>query len=219
MEKLGNVQNANSVGTGVRSLKTSATKSRDLGFYLLSVVMGMIGLTYASVPLYRMFCNATGFAGTVRTVKNVEDKLKDRKLNRHEDVERLAAEREITIWFEGNVVDGMEWSFEPTQRSIKVHPGQSALAFFKATNKSKKPITGISTYNVTPNQTGYYFNKIQCFCFENQKLRPGECVDMPVFFYIDPEFATDRKMVGINDVTLSYTFFKVTDADSDVQDS
>lgn len=153
--------------------------------------------------------------------------LKDRKENPNDWIEKEAAKREITVWFEGNVVDGMEWSFEPIQRSIKVrqsssndfwkdcrlqvHPGQSALAFYKATNHSDKAITGISTYNVTPNQTGNYFNKIQCFCFENQLLRPGESVDMPVFFYIDPEFAVDRKMKKINDITLSYTFFKVVE--------
>ena len=151
----------------------------------------------------------------------------DRQTRSQEDLEREAKRREITVWFEGTVVDGMEWTFVPTQRSIKVrdhsdlhvcqrclrcfevHPGQSALAFYRATNRSERPITGISTYNVTPNQTGYYFNKIQCFCFENQRLRPGESVDMPVFFYIDPEFALDRKMKNIHDVTLSYTFFQV----------
>lgn len=99
-----------------------------------------------------------------------------------------------------------------------MRPGQSALSFFRASNPTPKAITGVSTYNVTPNQAGYYFNKIQCFCFENQRLRPGEEVDMPVFFYIDPEFATDRKMKSINDITLSYTFFKVDDDEEEDED-
>lgn len=94
-------------------------------------------------------------------------------------------------------------------------PGQSALAFYKARNDSAKAITGVSTYNVIPFQAGYYFNKIQCFCFENQKLRPAEEVDMPVFFYIDPEFALDPRMKKVNHLTLSYTFFKVEEVDDE----
>ena len=100
-----------------------------------------------------------------------------------------------------------------------MRPGQSALAFYRASNTSDRPVTGVSTYNVTPNQAGYYFNKIQCFCFEEQKLRAGEEVDMPVFFYIDPEFAMDPKMKTIDNITLSYTFFKVNEDEEDDEDS
>lgn len=193
---------------GVRNRQRNS-KSRDMGLYLMALAVGMVGLTYLSVPLYRMFCQATGFGGTVTVGKTVEDKLKARRENPNPVVEAAAASQMLTVSFAANVVDGMPWKFEPTQRSVKVRPGQSALAFYRASNTSDQAVTGVSTYNVTPNQAGYYFNKIQCFCFEEQKLRPGEEVDMPVFFYIDPEFATDPKMRTIDHITLSYTFFKV----------
>ncbi|CAM8948361.1 unnamed protein product [Rhodiola kirilowii] len=118
---------------------------------------------------------------------------------------------EITVQFNADVADGMQWKFIPTQREVRVKPGESALAFYTAENKSLKPITSVSTYNVTPMKAAVYFNKIQCFCFEEQRLLPGEEVDMPVFFYIDPEFETDPRMDGINNIILSYTFFKAAD--------
>ncbi|KAA8530700.1 hypothetical protein F0562_005366 [Nyssa sinensis] len=102
-------------------------------------------------------------------------------------------------------------NFLPTQREVRVKPGESALAFYTAENRSSTPITGVSTYNVTPMKAAVYFNKIQCFCFEEQRLLPGEQIDMPVFFYIDPEFETDPRMDGINNLILSYTFFKVSE--------
>ncbi|CAM8948362.1 unnamed protein product [Rhodiola kirilowii] len=142
------------------------------------------------------------------------------------------AHMEITVQFNADVADGMQWKFIPTQREVRVKPGESALAFYTAENKSLKPITSVSTYNVTPMKmlldwkgpsydlcyigmkqsiAAVYFNKIQCFCFEEQRLLPGEEVDMPVFFYIDPEFETDPRMDGINNIILSYTFFKAAD--------
>lgn len=183
----------------------------DQGMYLFALVVGMVGLTYASVPLYRMFCQATGFGGTVKEGKSVEDKLRRREMEHNEALEAAAAKRELTVTFNADVSDGLPWKFWPTQRSVKIHPGQSTLAFYTAQNNSSEPITGVSTYNVAPQQAGQYFNKVQCFCFEEQRLLPGEKVDMPVFFYIDPEFATDPRMRGINSITLSYTFFQVND--------
>lgn len=185
--------------------KTSASQ----GTYLVALIVGMVGLTYASVPLYRLFCQATGFGGTVQQGSTVEGKLRQRASQRDEALEAAAAQREITVSFNADTADGMPWRFVPTQREVKVRPGQSTLAFYTASNGSDKAITGVSTYNVTPQKAGYYFNKIQCFCFEEQKLRPGEQVDMPVFFYIDPEFATDPRLKGVDHLTLSYTFFKV----------
>lgn len=115
------------------------------------------------------------------------------------------------VQFNADVADGMPWKFIPTQREVRVKPGESALAFYTAENRSSTPITGVSTYNVTPMKAAVYFNKIQCFCFEEQRLLPGEQIDMPVFFYIDPEFEIDPKMDGINNLILSYTFFKVSE--------
>ncbi|KAF8086657.1 hypothetical protein N665_0615s0007 [Sinapis alba] len=181
------------------------TKSKKMLYYLTALVFGMVGLTYAAVPLYRTFCQATGYGGTVQRKETVEEKIA-----RHSE-SGTVTEREIVVQFNADVADGMQWKFTPTQREVRVKPGESALAFYTAENKSSAPITGVSTYNVTPMKAGVYFNKIQCFCFEEQRLLPGEQIDMPVFFYIDPEFETDPRMDGINNLILSYTFFKVSE--------
>lgn len=161
--------------------------------------------SYAAVPLYRRFCQATGYGGTVQRRETVEEKIA-----RHSQ-DGTVTTREIIVQFNADVADGMPWKFLPTQREVRVKPGESALAFYTAENKSSAPIVGVSTYNVTPMKAAVYFNKIQCFCFEEQRLLPGEQVDMPVFFYIDPEFETDPRMDGINNIILSYTFFKVSE--------
>ncbi|KXZ55283.1 hypothetical protein GPECTOR_3g42 [Gonium pectorale] len=166
----------------------------------------MIGVSYASVPLYKLFC------------ATVEEKLKRRKEAPDSKVEQAAASREIRVWFNADVSETMPWDFQPTQEYVRVRPGQSTLVFFTAHNKSDKPVTGYSLYNVTPDKAAFYFNKIQCFCFEEQRLRGGETIDMPVFFYLDPEFATDWNCRNINDITLSYIFHKVEDAQGEEED-
>ncbi|KAM7257080.1 hypothetical protein ACFE04_012821 [Oxalis oulophora] len=184
---------------------TVEQKSNKMLIYLSALVFAMVGATYAAVPLYRRFCQATGYGGTVQRRETVEEKIA-----RHTQ-DGTVTTREIVVQFNADVADGMQWKFVPTQREVRVKPGESALAFYTAENRSSKPITGVSSYNVTPMKAAIYFNKIQCFCFEEQRLLPGEQVDMPVFFYIDPEFETDPKMEGINNLILSYTFFKVPD--------
>jgi cytochrome c oxidase assembly protein subunit 11 len=121
------------------------------------------------------------------------------------------AARTITVTFNADVADGLPWRFTPAQRSVTLRPGESALAFYTAVNTSEVPITGVSTYNVAPARAGLYFRKVQCFCFEEQRLEPGETVDMPVLFYLDPEFVDDRKCDTMHTVTLSYTFWKAGD--------
>jgi cytochrome c oxidase assembly protein subunit 11 len=116
--------------------------------------------------------------------------------------------RRLRITFNGSVSDILPWKFTPQQREVRVLPGETALAFYTATNKSEADIIGVATYSVTPAQVAPYFSKIQCFCFEEQRLNAGETVDMPVFFFIDPEFVKDPQMRGIDTITLSYTFFK-----------
>ncbi|KNA26021.1 hypothetical protein SOVF_000090 [Spinacia oleracea] len=180
-------------------------KSQKMLIYLTALVFGMVGCSYAAVPLYRRFCQATGYGGTVQRRETVEEKIA-----RHSQ-DGTVTKREIVVQFNADVADGMQWKFTPTQREVRVKPGESALAFYTAENKSSTPIVGVSTYNVTPMKAAVYFNKIQCFCFEEQRLLPGEQVDMPVFFYIDPEFETDPRMDGINNIILSYTFFKVSE--------
>jgi len=176
------------------------------GIYLLALAVGMVGATYASVPLYRMFCQATGFGGTTRR-KTIEDKLRD-AASLPPGTKAAALARSVTISFNADVAEGMPWRFAPTQKNVVVRPGETTLAFFTAKNRSKDPVVGVATYNVQPNKAGSYFNKVQCFCFEEQRLRGGEEVDMPVFFYLDPEFASDPAMADVNDVILSYTFFR-----------
>ncbi|CAL0301406.1 unnamed protein product [Lupinus luteus] len=192
----------------VRQFSSHASKeqkSRKMLLYLTGLVFAMVGSTYAAVPLYRRFCQATGYGGTVQRRETVEEKIA-----RH-DKDKTVTSREIVVQFNADIADGMQWKFVPTQREVRVRPGESALAFYTAENKSSTPITGVSTYNVTPMKAAVYFNKIQCFCFEEQRLLPGERIDMPVFFYIDPEIETDPRMDGINNIILSYTFFKVSE--------
>ncbi|CAA0809378.1 Cytochrome c oxidase assembly protein COX11-mitochondrial [Striga hermonthica] len=184
---------------------TTEKKSKKMLLYLTGLVFAMVGCSYAAVPLYRRFCQATGYGGTVQRRESVEEKIA-----RHAK-DGTFMSREIVVQFNADVADGMPWKFIPTQKEVRVKPGESALAFYTAENKSSTPITGVSTYNVTPMKAAVYFNKIQCFCFEEQRLLPGEQIDMPVFFYIDPEFKTDPKMDGINNLILSYTFFKVSE--------
>ena len=120
----------------------------------------------------------------------------------------VAGARPVTVRFTASTSDSLPWKFVPQQRAVRVVPGETALAFYTAENKSDEPVVGVATYNVTPAKAGAYFNKIQCFCFDQQRLRANEEVDMPVFFFIDPSFEDDPQMESVNDIVLSYTFFK-----------
>lgn len=167
-------------------------------FYITGGTIIVGGLSYAAVPLYRMYCQSTGKGGRAVIAAAAE------KIEQMEKVQH----RQISVHFNADISSGMMWNFSPQQRQIKVVPGETALAFYTATNPTDVPIIGISTYNVLPFEAGLYFNKIQCFCFEEQMLNPHEQVDMPVFFYIDPEFAEDPRMEDVDNIVLSYTFFE-----------
>lgn len=191
----------------------------ELALYWGAAAVAMIGLSYASVPLYKLFCaTSTGYGSAVVRGKTVEEKLKTRVDKPNEKMEEAAATREVRVWFNSDVADDMPWKFVPTQEFVRVRPGQPTLAFFTATNMSDKPVTGYSLYNVIPEKAAFYFNKIQCFCFEEQRLRGGESLDMPVLFYLDPEFATDWNCNKIHDITLSYSFHKVESEDGEEED-
>lgn len=185
--------------------RTERNRHVNVALYLSSVAILMLGLSYASVPLYKMFCEATGFDGVLK--KNETDevvaanvrKLPDRMKESHPP---------IRIHFSSTPSSLLPWIFEPEQTDITIQPGETALAFYRAKNESNRPIIGIATYNVQPSQAAFYFNKIQCFCFEEQRLEPGEEIDMPVFFYIDPDFVRDPSLQGVHDISLSYTFFE-----------
>lgn len=152
----------------------------------------MLGLAFASVPLYRVFCQKTGFGGTP-------------KISR--DGSTNVINREITVRFISNTHRDLPWTFLPMQHTLRLKIGENGLAFYKAKNNSDRPIIGMATYNVSPDAAGQYFNKVFCFCFEQQRLEAGEEMEMPVQFFIDPDFAKDPILKNVKEITLSYTFF------------
>lgn len=172
-------------------------KNRQTALNLLAVVVGMVMLSYASVPLYRMFCQYTGFGGTPQDATAAPKRVYDRQL---------------TVQFNADVVSELPWEFVPQQRSIKAKVGEQQLVFFRATNKGSEPLEGVSTFNVTPDDAGLYFMKVKCFCYEAQRIEPGETVEMPVSFFIDPALLENNELDKLSTITLSYTFFKVKDS-------
>jgi len=159
----------------------------------LAAVAAMVGLVAASVPLYRAFCRAVGLGGTPQVAAAAPAR---------------ASARTIAVRFDATVARGLNWRFEPQQREIRVHLGEQSLALFSATNKSSEPVVGTATFNVTPDKAGRYFDKIQCFCFSEQRIEPGASVDLPVTFFVDPAIADDPNTAEIGTITLSYTFFR-----------
>jgi cytochrome c oxidase assembly protein subunit 11 len=177
--------------------KTKNANNKTL-LMALGIVFMMSMLVAASVPLYQMFCQATGYGGATKIAEYAPDAS-------------MISDREITVLFNADVNGDLPWYFKPEQRKVKVKIGEEALIFYKAVNESSHDVTGVATFNVTPFKTAYYFNKIECFCFTEQTLKPGEEVDMAVSFYIDPEFIDDKNLDEIKELTLSYTFFKSDD--------
>ncbi|UVO55083.1 cytochrome c oxidase assembly protein [Sphingomonas sp. SUN039] len=161
-------------------------------------VAGMTGLGFASVPLYRMFCEATGFDGTTQRANG--------------QLVRAVPGKTVEIRFDANHVPTLPWSFAPEKPDQIVTIGEKNMAFFTATNHARYPVTGRATYNVTPSAAGGYFAKVQCFCFTEQTLQPGQSVRMPVIFYVDPGIAKDVDAKAIQAITLSYTFYPIDDA-------
>ncbi len=171
----------------------SKKSNRRIVIGVCLIVLCMLGLTAFSVPLYRRFCQATGYNGTTgRAVAAPGKQL----------------ERTMEVRFDAAVNPLLPWRFKPNQRSVSLHVGETGMASYHAENLGALPVTGTATYNVQPDKIGKYFVKIQCFCFSEQTLKPGEAVDMPVVFYIDPRIADDRELDDVASVTLSYTFFK-----------
>lgn len=168
-------------------------------YYSLSLMMVFLAFSYASVPIYRAICQRTGWGGTPITdsTRFTRDKLSP-----------VSTDRKLRVSFTAETSGALPWKFVPQQREVWVVPGETALAFYRAKNTGDRDITGMATYSVTPDHVAPYFNKIQCFCFEEQRLSKGEEVDMPLFFFIDPEFSRDPAMRNIDDVVLHYTFFR-----------
>ena len=160
------------------------------------VVCGMIGLSYAAVPLYRAFCQATGFGGTTQVAERAP---------------RQPGVRTLTVRFDSNVGRGLPWTFEPETPEITLRTGQTATVYYKVRNDAGRAITARAEYNVSPDVVGGYFDKISCFCFSEQTVGPNQTVEMPVVFFLDPALEKDKTLNAVDSVTLSYTFFAVRD--------
>ncbi|WP_146590646.1 cytochrome c oxidase assembly protein [Puniceibacterium confluentis] len=170
---------------------------------LVGVVVTMGALAWASVPFYNWFCSVTGFGGVTQVADSGSDTVLDRR---------------VTVRFDATVDSGMPWEFKPVVRTMDLKIGEDGMAFYEAYNPTDRPVAGQASYNVTPYEAGGYFNKVQCFCFTEQVLMPGERVQMPVSFFIDPEIVNDRDAKYVHNITLSYTFYQI-DLPEDVQAS
>jgi cytochrome c oxidase assembly protein subunit 11 len=172
-------------------------RSRKLGLTAAACtvfVAGMVGMSFAAVPLYRIFCEVTGYAGTTQRADAAPHTMLDRT---------------IIVRFDANVGNGLGWSFRPKQREVKVRLGEVGEAVYVAENRTRLASAGSATFNVAPGEAGLYFSKIACFCFSEQTLAAGETVEMPVTFFVDPALADDPDLAGIDTITLSYTFYPV----------
>lgn len=177
----------------------NSAKNRKVALMSALVVASMVGLAYASVPLYRMFCQVTGFGGTTQRAEAAPENTVDRRM---------------TILFDANTAGSLPWTFEPVQRSLDVKVGEENFAYYRATNNSDHAMTGSAVFNVTPDTAGAYFNKIQCFCFTEQTLKAGESVEMPVSFFVDPAIVEDHGLDKVTTITLSYTFYPAGEPDT-----
>jgi cytochrome c oxidase assembly protein subunit 11 len=179
----------------------SAKKNRTVLIAAAAVPLAMFGAAYAAVPLYELFCQVTGFGGTTRIAEKAAGRVLD---------------REVTVRFDANTADGINWRFEPEQPEVRLKVGENALAFYRVTNTSDRPVTAVATYNVTPHKAGPYFMKLECFCFQDKTLQPGETAELPVIFYVDPAISDDRQRDDVTTITLSYTFFAKGEETMDV---
>jgi cytochrome c oxidase assembly protein subunit 11 len=174
-------------------------KEKRHGLVALSctgLVAVMLGLSFAAVPLYRLFCQVTGYGGTPQRAETAPDAVLDRT---------------VRIRFDANVDRALPWTFKPAERVIEVKIGESALTFFTARNDSAASVSGTAVFNVVPEQVGRYFAKIECFCFKQQTLQPGESMEMPVTFFVNPELVANKDTKNITEITLSYTFYRDKD--------
>lgn len=187
-----------------RNRRTPASRAGNLRVVIAcaTVIVGMGGMSYAAVPLYRMFCQVTGYGGTTRQVDSASG------------VEVL--DREITVRFDANTAPGLGWKFHPAQRSVKVRLGETRKISYFVENISDRNLAGTATYNVTPQAAGAYFNKLECFCFTRTEVKAGEVLEMPVVFFVDPDMVNYEETESVATLTLSYTFFADRDSEEAV---
>lgn len=180
-----------------RQHKGQGARNRLVVICAALIVVGMVGATYAAVPLYFLFCRATGFAGTTQVATAAP---------------ALKGQRMLTVRFDANVAPGLPWTFEPETKSIPLRTGATATVYFKVRNRSAQATAATAVYNVTPAVSGGYFDKISCFCFSEQHLGPNESAELPVVFFLDPRLEQDETMNGVAEITLSYTLFAAPDS-------
>jgi len=175
------------------SAQRPSSANRRTAIAISAIVVGMAGLSFASVPLYRLFCEVTGYGGTTQRAS----------------APAAIGARVVTIRFDASVAGrDLPWTFEPVQREVQARVGEEKLAFYRARNNADQPITGTATFNVTPHKAGPYFEKVACFCFNEQKLGPGESTELGVSFFVDPKIVDDPNLRDVDTITLSYTFFR-----------
>jgi len=190
--------------TSNRSRQRASRRDLLVAFACGGFVAVMVGVSFAAVPLYSWFCRTTGFGGTTQVAKAAPHQI---------------SARTITVRFDSNVAAGLPWSFEPERRTIDVRLGEVVTIYYKVVNESARVTLGQAGYNVSPPTTGIYFEKINCFCFTEQTLKPGEKRDMAVVFYVDPKLAQDSEQDDLNTITLSYTFYPVREPDRPLAES
>lgn len=178
-------------------------KNKQIAYLVIAVVIGMVGMAYAAVPLYDLFCRVTGYGGTTQVAGDQQSAP-------------LLSDRDIKVRFNAMNHRDMPWVFRPKNTSAVIKVGERAIAYYEAYNPTDQIITGTATYNVTPHKIGPYFIKIDCFCFTEQTLKPGERVDMPVIYYIDPDMIEEDDLSRVHEITLSYTFFRKESALSQI---
>ena len=169
----------------------AGNRNRNAAILCVAVVGGMVGMAYAAVPLYQLFCQVTGYGGTTQRVEQYSDTILDQT---------------ITVRFDANT-NGVPWEFQPKQREVTLRLGETKQISYVSRNLSNEPTSGTATFNVSPARAGAYFNKVECFCFTEQELQPGQSYDMPVVFFVDPEIVNVPELKNLKTITLSYTFF------------
>ncbi|HLJ64625.1 MAG TPA: cytochrome c oxidase assembly protein [Stellaceae bacterium] len=177
-------------------------RNRLTAFALLGVILAMFALVAASVPLYSLFCQVTGFSGTTRRAIAAPTEV--------------VMDRLITVRFNASTAPDLDWQFEPLEPSVRVHPGEEQVVTYRAVNHAHEPVTGTATFNVTPHKVGRYFDKLQCFCFTKQRLEAGQSADFQVSFFVDPEIVRDLDTEEVDTITLSYTMFRAKTASTDL---
>lgn len=185
-------QARNAPEPGDAAARRTARANRTVLIACATFVVAMVGMAYAAVPIYQIFCQVTGYGGTTQ---------------RADEASNVQIDKRVTVRFDANTANGLPWDFAPVQRDVSVRLGETVRVAYRATNRSHRPVRAQATFNVTPQAAGAYFNKIDCFCFTQSELKPGESAELPIVFFIDPAFVTAKELKDIKTLTLSYTFF------------